>query len=67
MQGASTLSGDQPLGVELDASVTYNLEPGFVFRLAYGVLFPLSGFRNVRLDLGPEPAHTMHLVLAYRL
>jgi len=67
MEGTSTLSGERPLGVELDTSLTYNVEPGFVFQLAYGALFPLSGFRNVTLGLGPEPAHTMHLLLAYRL
>jgi uncharacterized protein (TIGR04551 family) len=67
LNGATTLSGDAPLGVEMDATVTYSLEPGFVFQLAYGVLFPLSGFRNVRLNLDPEPAHTMHMVFAYRL
>jgi uncharacterized protein (TIGR04551 family) len=67
MESTSTLSGERPLGVELDTSLTYTLEPGFVFQLAYGVLFPLAGFRNVTLGLQPEPAHTMHLILAYRL
>ncbi len=67
MESASTLSGERPLGVELDAAVGYRLEPGFVFQLAYGALFPLSGFRNLGLGLDPEPAHTMHLVLAFQL
>jgi len=31
------------------------------------VLFPLSGLRNTRLDLDPEPAHVFHVILAYLL
>ena len=67
MEPASTPSGERPLGVELDLSVSYRLELGFMVRADYAVLFPLSGLRNTRLDLDPEPAHLLHVVLAYLL
>lgn len=67
MEASSTPSGDRGLGVELDFTARYELQAGFVASLAYGVLFPLPGLRNVRLDLDPEPAHTLHLLLAFQL
>jgi len=65
LEASSTPSGERPLGVELDLGARYRLELGFEARLTYGVLFPLSGFRNNQLGLDPEPAHTLHVVLAY--
>jgi uncharacterized protein (TIGR04551 family) len=65
LEAASTPSGERPLGVELDIGARYQLEPGFRAHLTYGVLFPLSGFRNTRFDLDPEPAHALHVILAY--
>jgi uncharacterized protein (TIGR04551 family) len=63
----STPSGELPLGVELNLTASYQLEPGFEAHLGYGVLVPLSGLRNVRFDLDPEPAQTLHLLLAFRV
>jgi len=65
LQPSSTPSGERPLGVELDLTARYRMEPGFEARMTYGVLFPLSGFDNVRFGLEPEPAHALHVVLAY--
>ncbi len=67
LQGASTPSGEAPLGVELDLGLSYRLEPGFEARAAYAVLFPLAGLRNTALDLDPQPAQLLHLILAFRL
>lgn len=67
LEGASTPSGESPLGVELNVGLSYRLEVGFEASATYAVLFPLSGLRNVRLDLDPEPAQLFHLILAYRL
>jgi uncharacterized protein (TIGR04551 family) len=67
LQGSSTPSGDRGLGVELDLGASYTLEPGFVARVAYGLLLPLSGLRNTRLGLDPELAQTLHLILAFQL
>jgi uncharacterized protein (TIGR04551 family) len=67
LQAESTPSGDKGLGVELDLMARYKLDLGFEALLGYGVLFPLSGLRNVRYDLDPEPAHTLHVVLAFRV
>ena len=67
MEPSSTPSGERPLGVELDLSLSYRLELGFLLRADYAVLFPLGGLRNTRLDLDPEPAHVLHVILAYLL
>jgi uncharacterized protein (TIGR04551 family) len=67
LEASSTPSGDRSLGVELDLWASYRLELGFSVHLAYGVLFPLSGLDNRGLGLKPEPAHTLHAILAYSL
>ena len=67
LEAGSTPSGERPLGVELDIGWSYRVEFGFEARLTYAVLFPLSGLRNVRLGLDPEPAHLFHAIIAYRL
>jgi len=67
MEPGSTPSGERPLGVELDLQAGYQLELGFRMQLTYGVLFPLSGLRNTRLNLDPEPGHIFRVMLAYVL
>jgi uncharacterized protein (TIGR04551 family) len=67
MEPDSTPSGQRPLGVELDLTASYTMQLGFDVLLTYGILFPLSGFENVRLDLSPEPAQALHVILAYRI
>lgn len=49
----TTPTGDKPLGVEIDASVNYLSDDGFVASLAYGVLFPLSGLDQLRDPTDP--------------
>ena len=66
MEPNSTPSGMAPLGVEADLGIVYEQEHGFWARLDYGLLLPLSGFRNVPANTDPEPAHALHLVMAYR-
>ena len=65
MEPESTPSGERPLGVELDLSVSYRMEWGFLLRADYGVLFPLEGLNNTRLGLDAEPAQVLHIILAY--
>ncbi|MEZ4405472.1 MAG: hypothetical protein R3A52_03110 [Polyangiales bacterium] len=66
MEPNSTPSGMAPLGVEADLGIIYEQEHGFWARLDYGLLLPLSGFRNIPANTDPEPAHALHLVMAYR-
>lgn len=55
------------LGVELDASARWHIEPKFDVSVGYGVLFPGAGFRNLALRLEPKPAQTVEIILAYHL
>ena len=60
---------DRPLGIEIDASVNYLSDDGFVASLAYGVLFPLSGLDQLKNpanpDLGTVSADTAQAVRAF--
>jgi uncharacterized protein (TIGR04551 family) len=55
------------LGDELDVELNYRLEYGFEAIIAYGVLFPQAGFRNLELHLDPKAAQVLEVVLAYRM
>lgn len=66
MEPNSTPSGKSPLGVETDVGLIYEQEHGFVMRVDYGILLPLSGFDNVVSHLTPSPAHAVHAVAAWR-
>ncbi len=58
-------SGDAPLGVEIDPSLTYKSRDGFFAALEYGVLFPLSGMDNVAAGLRAQPAQSFRVRLAF--
>ncbi len=58
---------DRYLGLELDLMARYRYEPGFEIGLGYGVFFPGDGFRNLQLNLAPQPAQALELILAYRI
>jgi uncharacterized protein (TIGR04551 family) len=64
---SSTPGGDRHLGLELDLQARYRYEAGFEINFGYGVLFPGAGFRNVTLNLDPQPAQVLELILAYRI
>jgi hypothetical protein len=66
MEPNSTPSGTAPLGVETDLGLVYEQEHGFVMRLDYGLLLPLSGFDNVARRASASPAHALHAVMAWR-
>lgn len=66
MEPNSTPSGKAPLGVETDIGLIYEQEHGFVMRLDYGLLLPLSGFDNAPRRLSASPAHALHAVMAWR-
>ncbi len=42
----SPLTGDENLGVEIDAGIRYDSRDGFMAGISYGVLFPLDGLSN---------------------
>ncbi|MBL8604405.1 MAG: TIGR04551 family protein [Myxococcales bacterium] len=67
MAANSTPSGAAPLGIETNVGLIYEQEHGFVTRLDYGMLVPLSGFRDVARGVDPSLAHALHLVMAFRL
>jgi uncharacterized protein (TIGR04551 family) len=67
LEGTSTPSGEQALGLELDLAASYQIEKAFYVSMSYGVLFPFGGLRNTRLGLKPEPAQLFHVILAYLL
>jgi len=58
-------SGDAPLGVEVDPSLTYRSRDGFFAALEYAVLFPLSGMDNVAAGLRAQPAQSFRVRLAF--
>ncbi|MBK8697611.1 MAG: TIGR04551 family protein [Deltaproteobacteria bacterium] len=66
MEPNSTPSGKAPLGVETDIGLIYEQEHGFVMRLDYGLLLPLSGFDNAPRRLSASAAHALHAVMAWR-
>jgi uncharacterized protein (TIGR04551 family) len=66
MEPNSTPSGKAPLGVETDLGLIYEQEHGFVMRVDYGLLLPLSGFDNAPRRLSASAAHALHAVMAWR-
>jgi len=58
-------SGDLPLGVEVDPSLTYRSRDGFFAALEYAALFPLSGLDNVAAGLKAQPAQSIRVRLAF--
>jgi uncharacterized protein (TIGR04551 family) len=55
------------LGLEIDAHIRYRYEPAFEIDLGYGIYLPGPGFRNLELQLEPQPAQTLELILMYRI
>jgi hypothetical protein len=55
------------LGEEIDLSMRYRYEPAFEVGIQYGVFIPGAGFRNLDLNLAPQPAQALEVILAYRL
>jgi uncharacterized protein (TIGR04551 family) len=55
------------LGEEIDLSMRYRYEPAFEVGIQYGLFVPGAGFRNLDLNLQPQPAQALEVVLAYRL
>ncbi|MBM4395183.1 MAG: TIGR04551 family protein [Deltaproteobacteria bacterium] len=56
----------KPLGVELSFDGTWFHRGGFEATVAYAVLLPLAGFRNVHTGADPTPAHLAEARLAFR-
>jgi uncharacterized protein (TIGR04551 family) len=55
---------EKPLGLELNAGLTYDTTDRFHFGLAYGLLIPFGGFRNVTSNVEPGVAHAVRLITA---
>ncbi|HEY2028017.1 MAG TPA: TIGR04551 family protein [Myxococcales bacterium] len=54
----------KPLGVELNAGITYDTSDRFHVGLAYGILIPFSGMGNVNSIANPGVAHSVRLLTA---
>lgn len=55
------------LGTEIDLLARYRYEAGFEVDAGYGIFFPGDGFKNLQLNLAPQPAQTLEIILAYRI
>ena len=61
----NTPSGQHtPLGIELNAGITYDTSDRFRAGVAYGLLIPFSGFRNEATGATPGIAHAARFILA---
>jgi uncharacterized protein (TIGR04551 family) len=54
----------RPLGVEMNAGITYDTSDRFHVGIAYGILFPLDGLRNTNPAVSPSIAHAIRSLLA---
>ena len=63
VQAPSTPSGERPLGVEVDPSLSYTTTGGFSAVLDYAALFPLSGLDNPAAGLDARPAQLLRFRL----
>jgi len=54
----------KPLGLELNAGITYDTSDRFHVGLAYGLLIPFSGMGNVNSLSNPGVAHAVRLLTA---
>jgi uncharacterized protein (TIGR04551 family) len=61
----STPGGKLPLGVEVDPTLTYRNEDGFILALEYGALFPLAGLDNLAEHLTAKPAELARIRFHY--
>jgi uncharacterized protein (TIGR04551 family) len=66
MLASSTPGGTAPLGVESNLALNYEQEWGFLGRVEYGLLVPLSGFADAVRGVSATPAHALRATLAYR-
>ena len=62
---SSTPSGERPLGVEIDPTLTYTTKTGLSASLEYAVLFPLAGLDNPELGLRAKPAQLFRMRLGF--
>jgi uncharacterized protein (TIGR04551 family) len=53
-----------PLGLELNAGITYDTTDKFHAGLQYGLLLPFSGLRNEQTNAAPSVAHAARFILA---
>ncbi|OLD07867.1 MAG: hypothetical protein AUI90_08720, partial [Deltaproteobacteria bacterium 13_1_40CM_3_69_14] len=54
----------RPLGLEFNVGITYDTSDKFHAGLAYGLLVPFDGLRNVATGQGTSIAHAVRLLLA---
>ena len=54
----------KPLGLELNVGITYDTSDRFHAGLAYGILLPFDGLRNVAAKQSGSAAHAVRLLLA---
>jgi uncharacterized protein (TIGR04551 family) len=63
---ASTPTGQAPLGIEIDPTLAYRTQDGFVASLEYALLFPLAGLGALAPGAGATPAQQLRLLIAYQ-
>ena len=54
----------KPLGLEFNVGITYDTSDRFHAGLAYGLLLPFDGLRNVATNQSASAAHAIRLLLA---
>ncbi|MCA1828299.1 MAG: TIGR04551 family protein [Myxococcales bacterium] len=54
----------KPLGLEFNAGITYDTSDKFHAGVAYGLLIPFNGLRNVTSGASPSVAHAARFILA---
>jgi uncharacterized protein (TIGR04551 family) len=65
MEATTPPGQDANLGVEFNVGIRYDYDPGFEFRLTGGVFLPFAGLRNSALNLEPEAAFAVQMLLGY--
>jgi len=65
MEAQSTPGGEQGLGVELDPTLVYESDDGFLLSLEHAVLFPLAGLNNPIAGLDASPAQLFRARLMF--
>ncbi len=65
VEKTSAPGNKNPLGIELDPTLSYGNKDGFSIALEHAVLFPLGGLANAPLNLGGKPAQLFRIRAMY--
>ena len=62
---ASAPGNEKLLGAEIDPSLTYHSDDGFIVALDYAILFPFAGLNNIEKNLSANSAQLLKLRVTY--